>query len=188
MSYINLKIGQKMTCLWTKLNFLANGCDLGQNARKETPFKIQFYCQDNIHLLSASFLNLINGIGLFFCLISTLYACLLVICSPIFKLLYNSLNFEAKINCNTIKPNVPKWRKTCTGLKFALLHFYGPQSHILSGDTFEGPCSSTPIIRICFFPSSFWCQQICQMPKCHKSYFWWCLENVLIIFFLFYGS
>ena len=52
----------------------------------------------------------------------------------------NSLNFEAKINCNTIKPNVPKWRKTCTGLKFDLLHFYGPQSHILSGDTFDGPC------------------------------------------------
>ena len=39
-----------------------------------------------------------------------------------------SLNFEAKINCNTIKPNVPKWRKTCTGLKFDLLNFYGPQS------------------------------------------------------------
>ena len=42
----------------------------------------------------------------------------------------NSLNFEAKINCNTIKPNVPKWRKTCTGLKFDLLDFYGPQSNI----------------------------------------------------------
>ena len=35
----------------------------------------------------------------------------------------NSLNFEAKIICNTIKPNVPKWRKTCTGLKFDLLNF-----------------------------------------------------------------
>ena len=42
----------------------------------------------------------------------------------------NSLNFEAKINCNTIKPNVPKWRKTCTGLKFDLLNFYGTQSNI----------------------------------------------------------
>ena len=42
----------------------------------------------------------------------------------------NSLNFKAKINCNTIKPNVPKWRKTCTGLKFDLLDFYGPQSNI----------------------------------------------------------
>ena len=61
-----MKIGQQMACLPTKLNFLANGCVLGQNARKETPFKIQFYCQDNIILLSAPFLNLINGIGLFF--------------------------------------------------------------------------------------------------------------------------
>ena len=42
----------------------------------------------------------------------------------------NSLNFEAKINCNTIKPNVPKWRKTCTGLKFDFLNFYGPQRKI----------------------------------------------------------
>ena len=42
----------------------------------------------------------------------------------------NWLNFEAKIKCNTIKPNVPKWRKTCTGLKFDLLNFYGPQSNI----------------------------------------------------------
>ena len=60
----------------------------------------------------------------------------------------NSLNFEAKIKCNTIKPNVPKWRKTCTGLKYDLLHFYGPQSHILSGDTFEGPCTMGTIVQI----------------------------------------
>ena len=38
----------------------------------------------------------------------------------------NSLNFEAKINCNTFKSNVPKWRKKCTGLKFDLVHFNGP--------------------------------------------------------------
>ena len=47
---------------------------------------------------------------------------------------------EVKIYCNTIKTNVPKWRKTCTGLKFDWLHFYGPQSHILLLDHFEGPC------------------------------------------------
>ena len=29
----------------------------------------------------------------------------------------NSPNFEAKINCNTSEPNVPKWKKTCTGLQ-----------------------------------------------------------------------
>ena len=60
---------------------------------------------------------------------------------------FNSLHFEAKINCNTFRPNVPKWRKTCAGLKYDLLHFYGPQSHILSGDTFEGPCTSLIFIR-----------------------------------------
>ena len=53
----------------------------------------------------------------------------------------HSRNFEAKINCNIIKTNVPKWRKTCTGLKFDWLHFYGPQSHILLLDHFEGPCT-----------------------------------------------
>ena len=57
----------------------------------------------------------------------------------------NSLNFEAKINCNTIKPNVPKWRKTCTGLKFDLLNFYGPQSNI---HTFEIPVFFGPPCRI----------------------------------------
>ena len=55
-----------MACLRTKLNFLANGCVLGKNARKETLFKILSYFQDNINLLSAPFLNLKNGIGLFF--------------------------------------------------------------------------------------------------------------------------
>ena len=112
-------------------NTIYTGCILGQNARKETRFKIQFYCQDNINLLSAPFLNLVNGIGLFFCLISTLYACLLVICSQIFKLLYNSLNFEAKINLNTTRQNDFKWRKTCIGLKFDLDHFYGHQTQFI---------------------------------------------------------
>ena len=132
-----------MACLRTKLNFLANGCVLGQNARKETPFKIQFYCQDNIHLLSASFLNLINGIGLFFCLISTLYACLLVICSQIFKLLYNSLNFEAKINLNTTRQNDLKWTKTCTGLKFDLEQLNGPQTKFICDSLYKHPVDGT---------------------------------------------
>ena len=67
----------------------------------------------------------------FFLLISTLYACLLVICSLIFKLLHNSLNFEAKINLNTTTQNDLKWRKTCIGLKFDLDHFYGPQTKFI---------------------------------------------------------
>ena len=63
-----------------------------------------------------------------------------------------SFNFKAKINCNTIKTNVPKWRKTCTGIKFDWLHFYGPQSHILLLDHFEGPCSTAILIiqKDCF--------------------------------------
>ena len=52
----------------------------------------------------------------------------------------NSLNFEAKINCNTTEPNVPKWRKTCTGLQFDIVHFNGPQSHILFVGNLWGPC------------------------------------------------
>ena len=81
-----------------------------------------------------------NGISLIWC---HFYSCLLSnwLFAEKFSNCSNSLNFEAKINCNTIKSNVPKWRKTCTGLKFDLLHFYGPQSHLLSGGTFEGPCT-----------------------------------------------
>ena len=52
----------------------------------------------------------------------------------------NSLNFEAKINCNSIKPNVPKWRKICLGLKFDLVPFYGPQTKFKNIDNFGGPC------------------------------------------------
>ena len=65
----------------------------------------------------------------------------------------NSLNFEAKIKCNTIKPNVPKWRKTCTGLKFDLLDFYGPQSNI---HTFWDPTFFWLTLYLlfgCVFPS-----------------------------------
>ena len=75
----------------------------------------------------------------FFCLISTLFACLLVICSPIFKLLYNSLNFEAKINLNTTRQNDLKWRKTCIGLKFDLEHFYGPQTKFIRDSLYKHP-------------------------------------------------
>ena len=55
----------------------------------------------------------------------------------------NSLNFEAKIKCNTIKPNVPKWRKTCTGLKFDLLNFYGLRAIYILFEIplfFDSPC------------------------------------------------
>merc|ERR1712155_43008 len=44
----NLKNRQKIAFFLIKLNFLANGCILGQNSRKLTPLKIQFYYEDNI--------------------------------------------------------------------------------------------------------------------------------------------
>ena len=60
----------------------------------------------------------------------------------------NSLNFEAKFNCNSIKPNVPKWRKICTGLKFDLVHLNGPQTKFKNIDNFGGPCSSAGMLAI----------------------------------------
>ena len=80
-----------------------------------------------------------SGISLIWC---HFYSCLLSnwLFAEKFSNCSNSLNFEAKINCNTIKPNVPKWRKTCTGIKFDLLHFYVSQSHLLSGGNLWGPC------------------------------------------------
>ena len=46
----------------------------------------------------------------------------------------NSLHFEAKINFNTTRQNYLKWRKTCTGLKFDLEYFNGPQTKFI-GDS-----------------------------------------------------
>ena len=84
-----------------------------------------------------------NGISLIWC---HFYSCLLSnwLFAEKFSNCSNSLNFEAKINCNTIKLNVPKWRKTCTGLKFDLFNFYGPQSNI---HTFEIPVFFGPPCR-----------------------------------------
>ena len=60
----------------------------------------------------------------------------------------NSLNFEAKINCNTIKPNVPKWRKRCTGLKFDLVHFNGPQTKFICDSLYKHPVDIDIVIVI----------------------------------------
>ena len=51
----------------------------------------------------------------------------------------NSLNFEAKINCNTTKQNDLKWRKTCTGSKFDLVHFNGPQTKFIVDSLYKHP-------------------------------------------------
>merc|ERR1711952_248357 len=80
-----------------------------------------------------------NGIRLIWC---HFYSCFLSnwLLAEKFSNCSNSLNFEAKINCNTTEPNIPKWRKTCTGLQFDIVHFNGPQSHILFVGNLWGPC------------------------------------------------
>ena len=112
-----------------------------QNSRKLTPLRIQFYCQYIITQPKNTFFNAWQWHHFDFSVIFTLFCFLNCSFAAKFSNCSNSLKFEAKINFNTFKPNVPKWRKTCTGLKFDLLHFCGPQSHLLSGDTFEGPCN-----------------------------------------------
>ena len=51
----------------------------------------------------------------------------------------NSLNFEAKINCNTTKQNDLKWRKKCTVSKFDLVHFNGPQTKFIVVSLYKHP-------------------------------------------------
>ena len=98
--------------------FWSEGCILGQNSRKLTPLKIPFYCQGNITLPNNTFIIAWQWHQFDFGVIFTLFCFLNWLFAAKFSNCSNSLNFEAKINCNTSKPNVPKWRKTCTGLKF----------------------------------------------------------------------
>ena len=51
----------------------------------------------------------------------------------------NSLNFEAKINFNATWQHELKWRKTCTGLKFDLEHFNGPQTKFICDSLYKHP-------------------------------------------------
>ena len=51
----------------------------------------------------------------------------------------NSLNFEAKINFNTIRQNDLKWRKRYTGLKFDLVHFDGHQTKFIFDSLYKHP-------------------------------------------------
>ena len=93
-----------------------------------------------------------------FCFLKLLFAKKISSCS-------NSLNFEAKINCsNTSKPNVPKWRKTSTGLQFDVVHFNGPQNHLLSGGNLWEPCSSTFNQEIVKFSWTFVWSSSCYSP------------------------
>ena len=108
--------------------FLANGYIQGQNSRKVTPLKIPFYCQNRVTLPINTFFNAWEwhqfDFGIIFglsCFLNWLFAAKFSNCS-------NSLNYEAKINCNTNKLNVPKCRKICIWLKFNLVHFNGPRT------------------------------------------------------------
>ena len=67
-----------------------------------------------------------------FCFLNWLYAAKFSNCS-------NPLNFEAKINCNSTKQNDWKWRKTCTGLKYDMVHFNGPQTKYIGDSLYKHP-------------------------------------------------
>ena len=117
-----------------KSPFYAEGCTLGKiqenlpiTVRTSSPYQLTAF------LLLGSGISLILVHFHYFCFLNWSFAAKFSYCS-------NSLNFEAKINCNTSKLNVPKCKKTCTELILDLLQFYGPQSHILFFDHFEGPC------------------------------------------------
>ena len=63
----------------------------------------------------------------------------------------NSLNFEAKINCNTTRQNDLKWRKRCTGLKFDLVHFDGPQTKFIFDSLYKHPvCINCKFVKYIF--------------------------------------
>ena len=51
----------------------------------------------------------------------------------------NSHNFEAEINFKTTRQNVLKWRKSCTGLRFDLEHFEGPQTKFICDSLYKHP-------------------------------------------------
>ena len=44
-----------------------------------------------------------------------------------------------KINFNTTRQNDLKWRKTCIGLKFDLVHFNGPQTKFIRDSLYKHP-------------------------------------------------
>ena len=105
------------------------------------PLKFHFTARTTLPYPWTPFLMLGSCIRLIWC---HFYSCFLSnwLLAEKFSNCSNSLNFEAKINCNTTEPNVPKWRKTCTGLQFDIVHFNGPQSHILFVGNLWGPCTT----------------------------------------------
>ena len=60
----------------------------------------------------------------------------------------NSLNFKAKINFKTTRQNDLNWRKTCTGLKFNLEHFNGPQNKFIGDSLYKHPVALTVVKEV----------------------------------------
>ena len=126
---------------------------LGKIPKNWPPLKFHFAARTTSPYSITPFLMLYFGINLIwshffsFLLSNWLFAAKFSKCS-------NSLNFEAKFNCNTTKPNVPKWRKKCTGLKLDLVPFNGPQMQFLSDHNFERPCIYMKSYHLSQQPSS----------------------------------
>ena len=110
--------------------FLVSGCILRQSLRKETPFKIQFYCQVTItqskNICSEAWQQHRFDFGLIFILFLAIW-----LFAARFLNSSNSLNFEAKINFNASEVKFLKQRAKFTGLKFYLGSFYAPQAQII---------------------------------------------------------
>ena len=117
--------------------FLAKHKVLEQNSIKKTPLKVQFYNKGTITSPKDTFSRSWQwhefDFGLIFThlLANWSFAARFTNCS-------NSLNFEAKINFKT-RQNDLKWQKTCTGLKFDLEHFNGPQTKFIVDSLYEHP-------------------------------------------------
>ena len=55
------------------------------------------------------------------------------------------------MNCNTTRQNDLKWRKRCTGLKFDLVHFDGPQTKFIFDSLYKHPvCINCKFVKYIF--------------------------------------
>ena len=116
---------------------------LEQNARKQTPLKIQFYSQLNI-TLPTSTISKAKKQHCFFHVSFSLFVAARWKFASWLSNCSNLINFEAKINCNTTRQNDLKCRKTCTGLKFDLDQIYWWQ-------LIETPCTYSPECALLLF-------------------------------------
>ena len=79
-------------------------------------------------------------------------------------------NYSKSINFNTTRQNDLKWRKTCTGLKFNLEHFNGPQTKFIGNSLYKHPVVLTGVHQLCSVVSGvhnkvFLIQALCVPPS-----------------------